>query len=1554
MSQKFVLSHSPGRSFPQSYAQSCAQSFGAVAVAATLLIATAPASAQNQIATDEPVQAMLIARSPSGSGATMPLISEELTVTIDGQHATSRLKQVYHNRTGGRVEGQYRLQAGSGSKVVGFAYWNGEQKIVGEVFEKQTARRIYNSVTRRNRDPGLLEEIADGVFGFKIFPIESNEKKRVQIDYTGWLSRRGQTVRYRAPINHDRALISVTLQDAGPIAEVRSSTHKVHVDRLRSGAVRVQVDRRVSSGNEFILTYKVKDKPWTARAFVHKDKGHDGYFALTLPAPRMPESAVAAKDVTIVLDRSGSMSGAPLQQAKTAAANVVRRLGKTDRVNVVAFDDEVYPLFEQPRLADRQARERAISFIDRLTDGGGTDLALALKTSLDFQEQTKRPKVVLFLTDGQSDSRSTLEAAAADRRDVRIFTVGLGQGVNRPLLSRLAATKRGQFKYIASARDIEREVGTLYRQISRPLLVDLRLTTTGVRALRTYPRSLPDLFVEDEILITGRLLGSGPVTFAISGNFNGKPVSVQARAQVRDGIQRAWVGRLWAQSRVDHLLEELALLGQNQELQNEVIELALAYNFVTKYTSFLAIPESEITAEARNMMVTARERKRRIMAGKSDAAALADKNKGRAGGRAYSSQVQAQGRTATGRAPSGPAPVRTSPPPPPPPRTGAQKSYDFEDDQIDGALTRPDGEMVDTRSFASSGADLKAEPEEDADYGYAEVQDKRGGCAGCAADGAAGSSSGWLLFIVAFLAIVARQSAIRARIRILAAAALLALAGPGCDCNGQIDGGGGGDDAGSGAVDGNQTESDAMAGGCDANSCPDGFLCRYDTCVPDLGPCSNNDDCPGDSYCDANGECLPYGVPSGVVNDTECVRQDPLDGVVPTVQCEWLGPPAGDPTEGSANIYTAPIVADLNLDLDPNRLQPSIIVTTWESVASVRTGTLRVFDGRTCEEQMHIGGDDDGDEANRPAYGTQWAVGDLDGDVPGGGHPEIVGLRRTDPSANSFPLQLIAFRVDVTGGQPSLERMWYGRDCNDGSLVEFASNSANYGPGLWDLDDDGRPEILIDSMVFDADGCLLSEFEDFDYITHNRMNAVADVDLDGIPELVMADRIAEWDLAGSGWLDEMYFAADPVNHKPGHVAVVDLGQYSALPGAPTPNSLPEVIIVSAETLAYEPDSTGTIRAQSLDGTIIWGPLPLYFIPPETAGGHGGAPTASDFDGDGQVEFAAAANQFYTVYDPDCDSALGGGSPAERPGGTCDRAPAMTGLPDGILWAQLSQDRSSSGTGSSIFDFNGDGRAEAVYGDECYVRVYEGASGEVLYSAPASNGTGFELPTIVDVDGDFATEIVVARSARSGCPSPDPLFPTSGDAVSSTGFVVLRDPEDRWASSRPVWNQHAYHVTNVTDDARIPRTSEAVVNWTEPGLNNFRQNTQGDLGVLNLADLTVVLSDIEELCAGMGGTTDLTARVCNRGTNPVSDGVTVEYLENADLTAEPGDPGSLPLCTVETTSLLMPGECEIVACTANVSPNVNVFVIVDPQDEIADCHPGNNDGAGVLDLCVIIE
>src|SRR5204862_2376204 len=191
----------------------------------------------------------------------------------------------------------------------------------------------------------------------------------------------------------------------------------------------------------------VDEQDWQPVAYVQKgtDKT-DGWFAAALAAPVIDDKKIAAKDVTIVIDRSGSMSGEAMDNARTAAANMIKRLDARDRINVISFSDEVDPLFAAPQTLDAETRERAVSFAERLRPGGGTDIALALKTAIKAQDRKDgRPRVVIFMTDGQSEAEQALDAAKSDTGDVRVFTLGLGKEVNKPLLQRIAAVKRGRF-----------------------------------------------------------------------------------------------------------------------------------------------------------------------------------------------------------------------------------------------------------------------------------------------------------------------------------------------------------------------------------------------------------------------------------------------------------------------------------------------------------------------------------------------------------------------------------------------------------------------------------------------------------------------------------------------------------------------------------------------------------------------------------------------------------------------------------------------------------------------------------------------------------------------------------------------------------------------------------------------------------------------------------------------------------------------------------------------------------------------------------------------------
>ena len=211
-----------------------------------------------------------------------------------------------------------------------------------------------------------------------------------------------------------------------------------------------------------------------------------------------------------------------------------------------------------------------------------------------------------------------------------------------------------------------------------------------------------------------------------------------------------------------------------------------------------------------------------------------------------------------------------------------------------------------------------------------------------------------------------------------------------------------------------------------------------------------------------------------------------------------------------------------------------------------------------------------------------------------------------------------------------------------------------------------------------------------------------------------------------------------------------------------------------------------------DGTELW----RHDVPGD---GNGGAPTVADFDGDGQPEVGVAGHSSYGVFDTD---------------GT-------------LLWENPVQDYSSSVTGSSVFDFEGDGRSEVVYADERALWVFDGETGNILMQESShSSATLYEYPVIADVDGDDHTEILVVSNEYG--------------SDSTNGLTIIGDADDSWFPARPIWNQHAYHITNVNNDGSIPR--HQTPNWVT--WNNFRAGGT-ELGPSHwLSQLT---SDPAEMC-----------------------------------------------------------------------------------------------------------
>jgi hypothetical protein len=669
---------------------------------------------------------------------------------------------------------------------------------------------------------------------------------------------------------------------------------------------------------------------------------------------------------------------------------------------------------------------------------------------------------------------------------------------------------------------------------------------------------------------------------------------------------------------------------------------------------------------------------------------------------------------------------------------------------------------------------------------------------------------------------------------------------------------------------------------CGGECCDRGARCFMDLCAPELGPCTTNEECASDSYCADDGTCVPYGIPPDRLRNEECVQDIDIEAVTPALQCAWTGPPAGDPYPSSDDLQGTPVVVDFDFDGDPATLHPSIV---FSSFGGPEGEVLRVIDGAMCAQQHNV--------ATGIQSASTPALGDLDGD----GRAEIVsnvsGVVRAygyDPATSAF-VQRWEASTCAAGGARTQHR---------------GIGSEGYSASLHDLDDDGVPEIVAGGSIYAADGCLRASIGTTEF---DRMPVVADVDEDGVPEIVSSRGIYQFDAVGGTIVPEPYFAGTTTSGSFLFAAVGDLGNFplAAFGGA----DRAEIVVVG----------DGSVRVETITGTrLLTQTLPS---------GRGGPPTIADFDGDGRAEFATAARTEYVVYDLDC---LAGGDAASCGG------MART---DGRLWALAVDEQSSGVTGSSVFDFDANGRAEVIYHDECFLRIFSGTDGEVLYSFPRSSLTWFEMPIVADVDGDFHSEIVVGAHQYSGsCPATDRYRP-SVSFMQTNGVYVLRDELDRWAASRPVWNQHAYSVTHVGDRGEVRRTRDVAVNWRTMDLNNFRQNVQGDLEALGIADLTASVRGVTPLGCRDGMAT-VSARVCNRGRLPLGGGLVVALREGAIDGPE--------FCRTTIAAPIGTGECVEISCTTTAPEEaVDIYVVPDPDDVIDECHEANSWGmlAGVV-------
>ena len=533
----------------------------------------------------------------------------DVRIRVEGRVAVVEVSEWFRNDGEGIAEGDYLYPLPGESVFQGFSLFQGDTELRGEIMDADEAREIYEGIVRRRGDPALIELVGHGLLRARIFPIQPGQERKVTLRYTQLLPRAGNALQlvYAGAVQRMNgrvgdesrgarplpALVDMSFEidvaDASRFLEPFSPTHEIDVKR-HGDAMVVTMEEEVLGRFSVFLPFADNDLGLSVAT--HRPVGEDGYFMLTLSPGRVRGEA-APRDVTVVLDVSGSMSGDKIHQAKQAVYQLLASLDRDDRFRLISFSDAVSMHSEGWRDATGYELARGREWIDELVANGGTDIGAALSEAFRLRSPAERLPIVVFMTDGlpsvgERSPERLADQAEREAHRARVFAFGVGHDVNTHLLDRLGEAGRGSTDYIQPGESVERVVGLLAAKIRYPILTDLELDGGPNRLIEVYPTRLPDVFAGQELVLFGRFTGEGLGQISVDGMRAGTALEFTTELRFpQASTANSYIPRLWASRKLGHLERQLWTEGETAELIKQIRDLALRYGLPSRYTSYL-------------------------------------------------------------------------------------------------------------------------------------------------------------------------------------------------------------------------------------------------------------------------------------------------------------------------------------------------------------------------------------------------------------------------------------------------------------------------------------------------------------------------------------------------------------------------------------------------------------------------------------------------------------------------------------------------------------------------------------------------------------------------------------------------------------------------------------------------------------------------------------------------------------------------------------------------------------------------------------------------------
>ena len=571
----------------------------------------------------------------------MPNLHTNVHVDVKGMISSTTVDQVFTNDSEEPIEAIYVFPLPTNAAVNHMTMIIDDRLIEGKIKEKEEAKKIYEKAKVEGKRATLTEQQRPNIFTNSVSNIMPGDTIIVRIKYVNEVKYEKGTFSFRFPMvvapryipgnnvkgysgngwafdtdlvpdaskitppvikPNERSKNSISLSvnlDVGlDIDKISSSSHRINVNKKIEGLYSITLNKDKHLPNkDFILEYSIKKgREPKAALFVNSMELDDGkstynenYFMLMAmpPEENFNEMNNMEKEMIFIIDVSGSMSGTSIEQAKSSLIYAINKLDKNDTFNVIPFQSNYTSLSQSTILATSENKKEAIKYINMLSAGGGTEMARPLEFAMKIPHDENKIKMIVFITDGAVGNEQQLfNLVKNNLGNSRLFSIGIGSAPNSHLLEKISRKGRGTFTYISDISDVSTKVTKLFDKIEAPVLTNIQLSLDGKSEI--YPNPIPDLFMDEPLVVFGKVDNVKNLSATFSGKNNYGHFKIDIPISFTNSEKHPSISGIWARKKIASYMDDWHL-SKDQQVKQKVIDIALAHNLVSKFTSFVAV-----------------------------------------------------------------------------------------------------------------------------------------------------------------------------------------------------------------------------------------------------------------------------------------------------------------------------------------------------------------------------------------------------------------------------------------------------------------------------------------------------------------------------------------------------------------------------------------------------------------------------------------------------------------------------------------------------------------------------------------------------------------------------------------------------------------------------------------------------------------------------------------------------------------------------------------------------------------------------------------------------